>query len=93
MAYAYPARSRVLRYKGYRGEYSFDPVSKMALGHVLMERGRVAFEGASTAELLADMKRAIDAYLARCERMGIEPSPPAPDLPDAPSDSLLESSQ
>jgi predicted HicB family RNase H-like nuclease len=81
----------MLRYKGYRGEYTFDPVSKVAVGYVLIERGQIVFEGSGTAELLADMKRALDAYLDRCERHGVQPSPPVPDLPDAPQDSLLGS--
>lgn len=79
----------MLRYKGYRGEYTFDPVSKLAIGHVLMQRGELSFDGSSVPELLADMKRAVDAYLERCERNGVQPSPPVPDLPDAPTESLL----
>ena len=80
----------MLRYKGYRGEYSFDPRSQKALGVVLMRRGQISFEGGSLQELLEDMKRSVDAYLTRCERMGVEPSPPAPDLPDAPKESILD---
>jgi predicted HicB family RNase H-like nuclease len=74
----------MLRYKAYRAEYTFDPVTKLAHGRVLQARGEVVFEGASLPELLSDMKRALDAYLVRCDRMGIEPSSPLPDLPDAP---------
>lgn len=77
----------MLRYRGYRGEYRFDPATRMAHGCVLLQRGELTFEGASLTELSADMKRAVDSYLARCHQAGIEPSPPQPDLPDAPETS------
>ena len=37
----------MLRYKGYRGEYTFDPVTRRAHGRVLMERGQVVFDGSA----------------------------------------------
>lgn len=77
----------MLRYKGYRGEYRFDPTTRMAHGRVLLQRGELTFEGGSLTELLADMKRAVDSYLTRCHQADVPPSPPQPDLPDAPETS------
>ena len=71
--------SPVLRYKGYRGAYTFDPATRVAQGRILMERGIVVFSGSSLVEMELDMRRALDAYLTRCAEEGIEPNPPAVD--------------
>ena len=65
----------MLRYKGYHGEYRFDPLAKRAVGVIRLERGEIAFHGTSLGELRRAMRLAVDTYLQRCSRAGVTPSP------------------
>ena len=66
----------MIEYKGYTGVIEFDPELRLFTGHVIDLRDEIYFEGDSVEALEASMRRAIDHYLAVCERRGEEPERP-----------------
>jgi predicted HicB family RNase H-like nuclease len=66
----------MIEYKGYSGVFEYDPEIEVFAGHVVDLRDQIYFEGSSVEELKASMARAVDHYLAVCERRGEEPDRP-----------------
>jgi predicted HicB family RNase H-like nuclease len=66
----------MLEYKGYAAAVEFDPELRSFTGHVVDLRDEIYFEGVSVEELEASMRRAVDHYLAVCEKRGEDPDKP-----------------
>jgi predicted HicB family RNase H-like nuclease len=66
----------MIEYKGYTGVIEFDPELRIFTGHVIDLRDEIYFEGDSVESLEASMQRAVDHYLAVCERRDEEPERP-----------------
>lgn len=66
----------MIAYKGYTGVFEYDPELELFAGHVLDLRDQIYFEGASVQELKESLARAVDHYLAVCERRGEQPDRP-----------------
>lgn len=66
----------MIEYKGYTGVFEYDPAIDSFAGHVVDLRDQIYFEGSSVQELKESMARAVDHYLAVCERRDEEPDRP-----------------
>lgn len=66
----------MIEYKGYSGVFEYDPELELFAGRVVDLRDQIYFEGSSVQELKESMARAVDHYLAVCERRGDEPDRP-----------------
>ena len=68
-----------MTYKGYTGKVQgVDEVNGVVYGWLADTRDVIAFQGTTTAELVADFRGAIDDYLQWCAEDGLTPNPPQP---------------
>lgn len=68
--------NETLGYRNFTGSIEVDPEDGMLHGQVLFIRDTITYEGWTYPELKSDFERAIDEYLALCERRGMEPKKP-----------------
>ncbi len=68
--------SDLLKYKGYEAAIKFDAEERLFFGKVLYVDSLLMFHGRSVDELEAAFHEVIDAYLAHCQREGVEPNKP-----------------
>lgn len=66
----------MISYRGYTGVFEFEPEDSLFSGSVIDLADLIYFEGKSVEELEASMARAVDQYLAVCEKRGEEPGKP-----------------
>jgi predicted HicB family RNase H-like nuclease len=63
-----------LEYKGYYGSIEYSKEDECLFGKVMgMPNNLISYEGNTAAELYADFKEAINAYLEYCQRKGVKP--------------------
>ena len=63
-----------LEYKGYHGSIEYSKEDNCLFGKVSgMPDNLISYEGNTAAELYADFKAAVDAYLGHCRQQGIKP--------------------
>jgi predicted HicB family RNase H-like nuclease len=65
-----------LPYKGYLGEFWYDPEIDMFDGEVVGTRDMVTFRGRSVDELRQALHESVDQYLDFCAEVGKEPDKP-----------------
>jgi predicted HicB family RNase H-like nuclease len=66
----------LLKYKGYLGEFEYDPDAEIFHGRVININDVVTFQGTSVDELKASLTDSVEDYLAFCTEMGKEPEKP-----------------
>ena len=66
----------MIKHKGYTGKIEFDQEGGVLHGVVLGVRDVVTFEGRSVDEVMRAFRRAVDGYLAACEKRGRRPEEP-----------------
>jgi predicted HicB family RNase H-like nuclease len=66
-----------MSYKGYTARVEFDERDNIFVGRILGVRNIISFHGETVAELKAELKSAVDDYLAECEEQGLKPEKPA----------------
>jgi predicted HicB family RNase H-like nuclease len=66
-----------MSYKGYTARVEFDERDNIFVGRILGVRNIISFHGETVAELRAELKSAVDDYLAECEEQGLKPEKPA----------------
>jgi len=66
----------ILTYKGYQGQFEYDPDADIFHGDVLHINDVVTFQGRSIDELKAALAESVDVYLEYCERKGRAPNKP-----------------
>ncbi len=69
----------MIEYKGYLGDFAFDPELDAFHGTVININDVITFYGSSVAELREEMKTSIEAYFAFCKEQGKEPEEPLTD--------------
>lgn len=62
-----------LRYKGYVGSVTYNEKSKTLEGEVQGVKLGITYSSHSLQGLECEFQKAVDAYMARCERNGIKP--------------------
>ena len=66
-----------LHYKGYKGSVEYSEADNCLFGSVLgMKKSCILYEGNTIDELKEDFEAAIESYLDRCQREGIQPDKP-----------------
>ena len=53
----------VIKYKGYIGQFEYDPDDHSFTGHVVNMRDLITFEGTSVVELENSLKQSVEVYL------------------------------
>jgi predicted HicB family RNase H-like nuclease len=66
----------MITHRGYTGVFEFEAEDSTFSGQVIDLADLIYFEGSSVEELQASMVRAVDQYLAVCEKRGEEPGKP-----------------
>lgn len=66
-----------MNYKGYSASMEFDAEDRIIVGRVLDVDDIIAFHGESVAEFEARFHKAVDGYIAACEKLGDKPEKPA----------------
>ena len=66
----------MITHRGFTGVFEFEPEDSIFSGQVIDLADLIYFEGASVEELETSMARAVDQYLAVCEKRGDEPARP-----------------
>lgn len=67
----------IMTYKGYNAGIEFDPDDRIIVGRVLDIDDIISFHGVSVAEFEQAFHKAIDDYIAACEKLGQPPEKPA----------------
>ena len=66
----------MIEHKGYTGILEYDATIERFSGHVVDLNDTIYFEGESVGEVRESMARAVDHYLATCEKHDIDPERP-----------------
>jgi predicted HicB family RNase H-like nuclease len=66
----------VLKYKGYIGEFEYEPDAEVFHGRVVNINDVVSFEGKSVDELKTALADSVEDYLEFCEELCQEPEKP-----------------
>lgn len=66
-----------MTYKGYTARVDYDERDSILVGRLLGLRSIISFHASTVKELKAELKRAVDDYLADCEEEGVQPEKPA----------------
>ena len=66
----------MITHRGYTGVFEFEREDSMFTGQVIDLADLIYFEGKSVKELKTSMARAVDQYLAVCEKRGEKPGKP-----------------
>ncbi len=66
-----------MSHKGYTARVEFDERDSIFVGRILGIRKIISFHGETVAELRAELKSAVEDYLAECEEHGLKPEKPA----------------
>ena len=66
-----------MSHKGYTARVEFDERDSIFVGRILGIRNIISFHGETVAELRAELKSAVEDYLAECEERGLKPEKPA----------------
>lgn len=66
-----------MTHKGYTARVELDERDNLFVGRILGLRNIISFHGETVAELKAELKSAVDDYLAECEEHGRKPEKPA----------------
>lgn len=66
-----------MTYKGYTARMDYDPEDKILVGRVLDIDDIVTFHGASVAEFEKAFHKAVDGYVAACEKLKQAPEKPS----------------
>lgn len=64
----------MMTYKGYIGQFEYDPGDHNFTGHVVNIRDLITFEGTSVAGLEKSLARSVEVYLEHCQETGSEPN-------------------
>lgn len=65
-----------MQYKGYSARVEYDAEDKLFVGHLAGIRDIIGFHGKTVAQLERAFKRAVDDYLATCDKLGQKPDKP-----------------
>ncbi|MCV0219785.1 type II toxin-antitoxin system HicB family antitoxin [Stenotrophomonas sp. Ps181] len=65
-----------IEYQGYKAKISYSQEDDVLVGRVIDVDALIMFSGSSIAELKAELKVAIDSYLAECAELGLQPEKP-----------------
>lgn len=63
----------ILEYKGYHSRVEFDSVNKLLHGKIEGINDLVTFESCDLSEIENEFHKAVDDYLAFCEKNGLDP--------------------
>lgn len=66
-----------MRYKGYTSRVDFDERDNIFVGRVLGVSSIISFHGETVSELHAEFEKAVDDFLADCNKRGVAPEKPA----------------
>jgi len=66
----------ILVYKGYQGNFQYDPKADIFNGCVLHINDVIAFHGRSIDELKASLSESVEVYLEYCQKQGRAPDKP-----------------
>ena len=67
----------MIEYKGYLGDFAFDPEIDAFHGTVIHINDVITFYGSSVAELRDEMQKSIEAYFAFCKEQRREAEEPS----------------
>lgn len=67
---------QVMKHKGYSGSIEASLEDNCLHGEVLFISDLITYEGATVKQLEKDFRKAVDVYLADCEKRGKEPNKP-----------------
>lgn len=63
----------MMKYKGYRGEVTYDADAKLLHGQVLGLKDVITFQGTTSKEIEKAFHESVDDYLAWCKERGERP--------------------
>ncbi len=65
-----------MRYKGYRGQVTYDEDGRTFYGRVVGLKDVITFQGTTVDELEQAFKDSVDAYFEYCTQLGDQPEKP-----------------
>ncbi|SAH93494.1 Uncharacterized protein encoded in hypervariable junctions of pilus gene clusters [Bordetella ansorpii] len=68
--------NNLLHYKGFHGSVSYSAEDECLFGKIEFIKDLITFEAEDVAQIRPAFQRAVDDYLAHCERTGTQPDVP-----------------